>query len=113
MLCFRSVFRSFGNCSSKFVYWCLDDLSRRNAKDWPRCIASFHLALARRAQDFAQVVHSKMSTIQNGEATSIKSVRNSVKTSMNIADVDFWLLAATAERLKPGFFRIFFNHRIS
>ena len=47
----------------------------------------------------------------NRKGEDLKSVCHQLKKSLKISDADFWLLAATAERLKPGFSHIFVNYR--
>ncbi|KZS14035.1 Uncharacterized protein APZ42_020662 [Daphnia magna] len=103
----ESVFRPCGE-SSRYVRWCLEQLATHNTEHWSRIIAAFHQALALQAHDVIKAFQSK--PFPNGE--SLKLMRSQLKKSMKIAESDFWLLVSTAERLKPGFSRIFANYRL-
>lgn len=102
----EKVFRKFGD-SSRYVKWCLEQLETHNSEQWSRIISSFHQALVTTALDVIKKFSTKH--LQNGK--DLKAACRHLKASMKITEADFWLLVATAERLKPGFYQMFVNYR--
>lgn len=100
------VFRTFGS-SSRYVRWCLEQLDSHNVDHWPRIISSFHRALSFQADTLLKAFYDERQ--QKGE--SMTSLCSRLRKTLQITEPDFWLLAATAERMQPGFCLNITNYR--